>query len=359
VSDFLTELREELLDGLDRYERTRWWRRAPSFAPLGRRLAVVAAAAAAVFAGVQIIDSTPDVERPTTPALTRLEGFHATQMVVADGSLWATQANQSNLLRIDPVTGAVRARIETGGSPGAVVAGGGAIWVHDWELGRLVKVDPRTNRVVKALALHQVNSGDVAFGAGSVWAAADGDALLRIDPRTVAVTKRAPLGAAASRAKVATLVVNGDVVWVVMDDGAILEVDAGTGGILGRAHGPVLPAELARRVAADDGGLWISSPARREVVHVDERSRHIRRFPVGGDPSPLAIVDGRVWVGTLHETGTLTRVTVLDEGDGHVVRTLPLPLPAVNIAPWPGGGAWVSFGEDTTVNPAAIRISGP
>jgi streptogramin lyase len=279
----------------------------------------------------------------------------------AEGSLWITQYDVSRLLRIDLRTGKVRAEIDVGGSPGGLTAAAGAVWVHDWQQGRLVKVDPRTNRVVKTLRVGSTNS-DVAFAGGAVWTIDEHGRLLRIDPDSARVTAHVSLGAAAPLPTDApagsTLAAAGDTLWLVAQDGRIVEVDALTGRIRGHTRGPALPVEKSRRVGADESGLWISSPTRRTVIHVDADTRRVTRFPVPGDPGPLAIVDGRIWVGTIHDTGTLTRVTVLD-GDGRVVGTAPVPHPAVNIAPAPGGGAWVAFGEDTTVSPAAIRIPGP
>jgi hypothetical protein len=50
---------------------------------------------------------------------------------------------------------------------------------------------------------------------------------------------------------------------------------------------------------------------------------------------------------------------VLDT-NGRIVVSIPLPdRPAVNIVPAPDGGAWVTFGTDATVSPAAVRIPGP
>jgi hypothetical protein len=55
----------------------------------------------------------------------------------------------------------------------------------------------------------------------------------------------------------------------------------------------------------------------------------------------------------------VTRITVLETG-GHIVTTIALPdQPAVNMIPAPGGGAWVTFGTDHTVSPAALRIPSP
>jgi streptogramin lyase len=368
MTNFLTELREELLDGLERHERAPRWRRA--LPPRGRRgagraprriAALAVAAVAAIALAVQVADRAPDPEHGTTPPVSRLEGFHATAVAAADGSLWVTQYDLSELLRIDLQTGKVQSRVDVGGSPGGVIAAAGAVWVHDWERGRLLKVDAHTNQVVKTLTVGSSN-GDVAFAAGAIWAIDERGQLVRVDPGTVAVTQRKALGAATTRPNTgssgSTLAAAGDTLWIVAGDGHIAEVDARTGRILGRARGPALPVEKSRRASADDSGLWISSPARREVLHINAHTRQVTRFPLPGDPGPLAIVNHRIWIGTLHDTGTLTRVTVLD-ANGRMLGTISMPHRAVNIAPTPGSGAWITFGEDNTVSPSALRTPGP
>jgi streptogramin lyase len=369
MSDFLAELRDELLDGLERYERAPQWRRRlvprrrGQIGPAARRLAAAAlAAAAAIAVAVQVADQAPEREQGTSPLVSPLEGFHAASLAAADGSLWITQYDIARLLRIDFHTGKVAARIDVGGSPGGVIVAAGAVWVHDWERGRLLKVDARTNRVVKALRVG-TNNSDITFAAGSVWTIDERGQLLRVDPGSAAVTRRLSLGAAATLPSEppsgSTLAAAGDTLWVVAGDGHIAELDARTARILGRARGPVLPVERSRRAVADATGLWISSPFRRQIIHIDARTRRVTRLRVPGDPGPLAIVDDRIWVGTLHDTGTVTRVTVLDT-NGRIVATMPLPdQPAVNIAPSPGGGAWVTFGTDNTVTPAALLLPSP
>jgi outer membrane protein assembly factor BamB len=357
MTQFLTDLRGELLDGLDRHERTPRWRRplaAPG--PAARRIAVAAvAAAAAVAAMLQFADRPPDHEQEVTPQVARLEGFHASGLVAAGNSLWVAQYDISRLLRIDLQTGKVSASVDVGGSPGGVLAAAGALWVHDWERGRLLKVDPSTNRVVRTIAVATTNN-DIAFAAGAVWTLDERGMLLGIDPATGTVDKRVPLAAPSDASAGMTLAAAGDTLWVAAGDGAVTEVDARRARVLGHAHGPRLPLETARRTGADASGLWISSPERREVLHIDARTRAVSRFPVPGDPGPLAVVDGQIWVGTLHDTGELTRVTILDD-DGRVAGTMPTAgQRAVNIVPARGGGAWVAFGDDSTVSPAALRL---
>jgi streptogramin lyase len=353
VTDFLSELRGELLDGLERYERAPWWRRPVRIAPAARRIVAVAAAAAAVAAAVVVADRPVDDERGATPPVSRLEGFHSAGAAVDGNTLWVTEYNSSALLRVDLRTGHIDKRIDVGGSPGTVIVAAGAIWVEDWERGRLVKVDPRTARVTKALDLGST-AGDIAFAAGSVWVIGERGILIRVDPKTATVTRRVPLRT--DGASPALTAYDGTL-WVNAGS-AIIKLDAGTAKEVGRTQGPFLPLEFARRAAADADGLWISSPTRREVVHVDARTLRLTRHAVGGDTNSVAVVDHRVWVATVHDDDPLTRISVLD-ADGRLVGTMAVPHPAVGIVPSPSGGAWVTFGEDATVSPAAVHLSSP
>jgi outer membrane protein assembly factor BamB len=364
MTDFLTELREELLDGLERYERAprRWrpWAWRPRIGPAARRIAAVtAAAAAAIAVGVQVDDRSPELERGTTPQVSRLEGFVAAALTVDDRTMWVVEFDTARLLRIDLATGAVRARIGVPEFPGAVIEARGALWVLDYA-GRLLKVDPRTDRVARTIALGQTG-GDLAFAAGVVWAVGDDGLLLGIDPDTLEVRRRVELGRAYRRPtghyRTQTLALAGDVLWVA-GPGVVTEIDARSGRILGRAAGPMLPAEYTRRVAADDGGVWISSATRREVLRIDADTRKVTHIPVSGEPGALALVDGRVWVATLHARAPVTRVAVLD-ADGRTETTMPLPGAAEQIVQASGGGAWVTFGEGGVVSPAAVRLGAP
>jgi streptogramin lyase len=353
VTDFLTELRSELLDGLERYERAPWWRRPPRTRPAARRIAAATLAVAAVVAAVVLVASRPaDLERSTTPLVSRLEGFHAGGLAERDGSLWASEPNSDSLLRIDLRTGRIARRIDVGGSPGTVIAAAGAVWTIDWEHGRLVKVDPRTARVTKALALSHGGS-DIAFADGSLWTAGRDGRLLRINPKTTSVSSGVPLGIKVG-ADSPGMTAAGDRLWVTVGS-AIVEVDARTERVVGRAHGPFLPLEFGRRAIATDDALWITSPTRREVVRVDARTLQLTRHRVGGDPGTAGLVNGRVSVGTVHDSEPLTRLTVLDAA-GRVTRTVAIPHPAAAIVPSPRGGAWVTFGEDQNLSPAAIHV---
>jgi hypothetical protein len=82
----------------------------------------------------------------------------------------------------------------------------------------------------------------------------------------------------------------------------------------------------------------------------------VNGIPIDGDAGAIAVVDGRVWVGTLQGTRGGTRVTVL-ETDGSLATTVPVPGAPAQIAAAPGGGAWLTFGTTDTLYPAAVRLA--
>jgi streptogramin lyase len=83
------------------------------------------------------------------------------------GELWVTTAD--SVLRVDPRSGEIRARITLGGTPVEAAAGpDGLVWVTDKERSRVVRIDPATNAVVDSFpagpgAYAMARAGD------SVW----------------------------------------------------------------------------------------------------------------------------------------------------------------------------------------------
>jgi sugar lactone lactonase YvrE len=95
--------------------------------------------------------------------------------------LWVTTTQ--SLLRVDPRTGVVRARIEIGGTPGeAIAAPDGLLWVTDRERSLVFRVDPQARRIVDSFA-----AGPGAFAlarlGSSVWVTSFAGAdVRRFDP---------------------------------------------------------------------------------------------------------------------------------------------------------------------------------
>ena len=89
------------------------------------------------------------------------------------GAVWATDPSKGEVLRLDPRTRRVIARIPVGGEA-RVTVGAGAVWAFNTR-GRLVRIDPATNRVTDRVALRLPNgdlmtSREVQILDGAPWA---------------------------------------------------------------------------------------------------------------------------------------------------------------------------------------------
>jgi YVTN family beta-propeller protein len=90
----------------------------------------------------------------------------ATGVVGAFGSVWATGAD--GVLRVDPVSRKVLARIAVSGGAGWTAASADAVWAT--APAGLVRIDPQTNSVVTTIALPGAPAlGDPDVVAGQVW----------------------------------------------------------------------------------------------------------------------------------------------------------------------------------------------
>jgi TolB protein len=240
-------------------------------------------------------------------------------VLVADGSVWVSggleTAGQGDLVRLDPTTGDVLARIPMQGLPSWEVGGGGmtaelgSIWVlgNDQRGTILQRVDPASNRLVDVIPmLPDTNDADVwvdetgiwvlmfsrhdpglqvvvvdpssyeigktipitatwahwIFGAGgSIWVLGNApnskgpieiDTLYRIDPSTGTVTTVTLPGYAWKP------VVAGDTVWLEAGDDHVVELDA-TSGTLGHPIQVRLVCCSGPFVGDGAGGIWVAS----------------------------------------------------------------------------------------------------
>jgi DNA-binding SARP family transcriptional activator/streptogramin lyase len=126
-------------------------------------------------------------------------------IAVADGSVWVL--DEDGLIRVDPRTGEIVARIQAGVQPVGLAAAGGAIWVVSrsgqsytqgamGQIGHstLTDVDPTTNTATTTIELPGRPTA-VAAGGGSVWVSDDpGKAVIDVDARTGRIRRIVYLG---------------------------------------------------------------------------------------------------------------------------------------------------------------------
>jgi streptogramin lyase len=120
-----------------------------------------------------------DVGANTARVLTRLPGDAPERLVLAFGSLWVT-GRGTDLLRVDPNTGAVLATVDVGAGAIDLVASAESIWVfaptdaddrRGWpQLERMLRVDPASNAIVETIRpTARVMVTGVANVDGTAW----------------------------------------------------------------------------------------------------------------------------------------------------------------------------------------------
>jgi streptogramin lyase len=322
MSDFVTELRREVLDAHARHRGRRPVERLAhagrALLPPGRVLAPALVALGLLLVALRALPSSTPVAPPPRVLGVVPVGGTPLGMAYGDGSLWIADFN-GGVVRVDPRTHRVLARIRVGGRPDSIASGPAGIWcrvehVND-DRSDLVRVDPSTNRVTVRIAAGggAIGSPSVAVGAGAVWVLRDypsAASIDRIDPRTRRVTARlSPFEG------VGTIAISGDSVWAMLGNGTLAQIDAHP-RILRRW--PAL-APSGGYLAPDAGGVWAMDNHGGDILRVAD-GRVTRRIRVGaGALSLLARSDDGLWI-----VAAGHQVRRIDPGTGRVTGRVDL-----------------------------------
>jgi hypothetical protein len=236
------------------------------------------------------------------------------------GSLWLAGAAAAPgetggvhafLLRINPETNAVVARVDLGTGSGADVAvDDSGVWTLSFSVTNrstqmlVTRVDPSSNAIVATIPLdatygHLIFAFDNSIVAQTnvVRDTVGGTVLNVIDPTLATVVKSAPLRTYAWLAPDETRL------WAV-DGREIVSIDAATGDVLDSWSIP----STGDAIAAGEGGVWFPSP-RAAINRFDPSTEQVDvSVPLGRGSTPIAmaVAPGSVWV--LDYGGTITRV---------------------------------------------------
>jgi YVTN family beta-propeller protein len=219
---------------------------------------------------------------------------------VGSGSVWIASFLLNRLLRVDPVSHAVR-WIATGDEPIDVLALPGAIWVSNHHGGDVVVVNPATNTLTASVPVfRQGPDGPQALASdgASIWVAIPGadlaeSAIVRINAATRTVTGTVlglPDGPCGG------LVATTTRVWATASDCdgmGVMRIDPATNTLVDYFHAPGTPGDALLAF----GSLWIVSRSPDQLVRVDPATDQI----VGVQSLPAApwnlTTDGhRLWV---------------------------------------------------------------
>ena len=202
---------------------------------------------------------------------------------VGEGSVWASDPLNGYLLRIDPETNAVASRVRLTG-PSEVVVGHGAAWVLDGH--RIVRVDAETEETTEPFG--EMDAQRVGIGKKWLWVFDStppdipnfrrggppppgvnpnqpfGGLLVRVDPKTYEMRTRTRL----DTLNVSGLAIDDDAVWFAdRSRHSVTRVDPATARVLGNLQLPLDATVNAAAVALGDEDVWFTNAV--AIVRID------------------------------------------------------------------------------------------
>jgi hypothetical protein len=248
----------------------------------------------------------------------------------AFGSVWMADTTRDELLRVDPDSRRVIGRLPVAGEL-ALGEGAGSLWALQEGQSRksrggfalngpLLRIDPSTNRVTARIALGTVAgqpfAGYEVLDAGDeVWVAGPGGAL-RIDPRTNRVTQT--IAAPDQLVSTHFALLDGDL-WAITEDGRLLGFDTRTGSTVSDVR---LGLPEAADLSNGPGGALIAvTPG--ALARIEPYSgRVLWRTRLGQRVELWAGAGGLIWTrssGRVHD-----RLSALDPDTGRVLTRVEL-----------------------------------
>jgi len=229
-------------------------------------------------------------------------------IAVAGSAVWVASTVGGRILRVDRQARRVVESIALGGAGGTAIASGPAgLWAADATDRTLVKIDPRTGEKVKTIVL-DFEPTALAVGHSSIWVADyAGDRVIEVDP--LSGQELSPVGVGQGPAAVA---VGAGAVWVANSlDGTVSKINPQSASSSSTVHVGRGPSALT----VDSGSVWVANAYSGTVARLRaETNDLIKEIRVGGQPAALAASGGRVWVGSgstgqAHRGGTLVLVS--------------------------------------------------
>jgi virginiamycin B lyase len=229
-----------------------------------------------------------------------------------DSAVWASDNAVHELVRIDPTTYEVVARIPLGqitqfpASIESIAVGEGAVWVilDDQEV--VVRIDPASNTVAAVIDVPGANS--IVAGLGAVWVQNVWTAeILRIDPATNGIVATIPTGP--NQFNIMSMAISGGSLWVEgsSGSGSIHQIDPETNEIVASLSTQI--EFEPGHIAADDSAIWAAYEISSLVARIDLLTHDKRTLDISV-PHYVAIGGGSVWVTTAAGSpNTVVRMT--------------------------------------------------
>jgi hypothetical protein len=310
--DFVTRLQLQLRDAAEReahagalahpLRRARWRLGSPVVATALAALL----AALAVVAGALLLRGEPEPAGPRVVAQVELTG-NPEGIISAFGSMWIADPVAGEVVRVDPESRRVTARIPVGAAQQIELEPvGRELWVLGAQPAQALRVDPSTNKVAGRVPFRTPTGRPfpalvVLASPAGVWAGGD-EGALQLEPDT------GTLVSPPTRDKQTSGIALGDEdLWALRSDGRIVRFDAGSG-----AREAAFRPGLAGTFFIAGLGQDLLALGDRTIGLLDGGGRVIWERSLGEHVNRFTVADGLVWVHTTtaREPDRLTALTV-------------------------------------------------
>jgi outer membrane protein assembly factor BamB len=335
--EFQTKLRAELRAAAEREQRR--GASAHAVAParsllvaLARSAPAAAAVTAAIVAALIVTSAvlmSGGERRPVAPPKIVDERSFADSLgpiFAAYGSVWMSDTGGGQLLRVEPNTRRVTARLPVDGEV-SIAAGAGAVWALQQGAprsgsefhGPLLRIDPSTSRVTARVPLRTPSGQpfaafEVLANRSNIWVGGPGGAL-RIDPDTNRVASVVASSGGLFTSDFA-LLRNG--LWAITSAGRLQAYDPATGT---RLRNIPLAAQDVSSLGGTGNALIATVPG--GLTRLDPRTgRAVWSADIGQRATTWTEAGGLIWA---RSSGRLRdRLTALDPETGHILTSVDL-----------------------------------
>jgi uncharacterized protein DUF6923 len=315
-------------------------------------------------------------QKPSSPRVLSKIKADVSRLAAGSDSLWGLESRATSdsrptsLLRIDPASKKIVARIPVGYFPQAVAADADSVWVTNGTgcgsipscgtggnstspsfpyQNSVMRIDPRTNKVVASISV--AGPEDVAIGFGSVWVTGDKGTLVRIDPTTNKVVNRI----SSEGSGYTSLATDDRYLWAVnfyRADGSnpisqVKRIDPQTNR---PAFGPFVN-QFEAKIASGFGATWVTASGTEsasEVRRIDPATGRVAARITLPDAAPVglnALASGEGFIWAASARGYLWKIDPAHDqhSDPVIVVTNP-PGPANDVVA-AFGFVWVASGD--------------
>ncbi len=174
-------------------------------------------------------------------------------VAAGEGAVFVMSTYPERIARIDPARNAVTRTFKAPVAPAALRAGYGALWVTNADPGRLLRIDPDSGRTLARILL-PFGARFLALGEGAVWVMSNNRGVVtRVDPATNEV--RASIPVSDYPVEGGDIAVGGGYVWARVSDTLVAQIDPRTDQVIARFG----PSSGSGSVVADRSAVWISA----------------------------------------------------------------------------------------------------